>query len=115
MYLSDHKGDIPVDMESIKSYLGTKETSDAVFARLMINPQSPNQKPGYIYVKPNVDKIAKIEMPSTRLVIYENFDKWPGKIAVGFADGHVENVVDKARFDKLVVEAGGKPVEDKKP
>ncbi len=113
MYANDNKGAFPAELTDLKKYLG--DNDGTVIARILTNPQTPDQKPGYIYIKPNVATIKEIRSSHERLIIYENYSKWPGKINVGFADGHVEMIVDKARFEKLLTDAGGKMPEEKTP
>ncbi|MBC7783037.1 MAG: hypothetical protein H7144_04285 [Burkholderiales bacterium] len=99
LHSASNGGALPATMEDLKTQLGPN------FATLMINPDAPNQKPGYIYVKPVEAKINLIKNTGQRLLVYEAFDKWPGQVNVGFADGHVEMIGDQARFDKLLKEA----------
>lgn len=93
MYANDHKGQWPPTLDAAIAQLHSAQ-------QLLINPANPTAKPGYIYVKP-----ANPQNPQA-LVLYEAYDKWPGQINVGYADGHVEATRDQARFNELLKAAG---------
>jgi prepilin-type processing-associated H-X9-DG protein len=65
--------------------------------KTLINPRQPADRVGYVYVRPP----DGLKADAQRLVIYEKFTNWEG-VAVGFADGHVEFISDKAQFQKLL-------------
>lgn len=67
--------------------------------QVLINPTRPQEKPGYVYVKPPE---PASQPPADRLVMYEKFDDFDGGINVGFADGHVEFIQDESQFRKLL-------------
>jgi prepilin-type processing-associated H-X9-DG protein len=92
MYSNDHKGDWPDKLDAIGKYLG----GDEMLKRILSNPVHPERKPAYIYVKPQ-----HIRQASQQMVIYESHTKFDG-VNAGFADGHVERVMDKQRFADLL-------------
>lgn len=96
MYANENKGQWPATLEVA---LGQQQMP---VEQLMTNPARPNAKPGYIYVQPAEAKHVNGQM----LVVYEAFDKWPGQVNVGFADGHVEAIRDEQRFQQLLKAAG---------
>jgi len=96
MYADAHDGNYPKDLET---------ALENVTKQVLINPQHPERKPGYIYISPGNVKNGKPDL----MVIYESFDQWPGGVNAGFADGHVEWITDKDKFDDLLktAKAGG--------
>jgi len=64
---------------------------------VLINPRNPNEKVGYVYVKPPDGTNA----PNDRMIIYEKFDSFDGGINAGFADGHVEWIDSQKQFEEL--------------
>ena len=93
IYSNDHRGQWPATLEAAT---GTMPAS------LLTNPSRPKAKPAYIYMKPANAK----KLPNESLVLYEAFDRWPGLVNVGFADGHVERIDDQQRFEQLLKAAG---------
>jgi len=91
MYSNDHKGTWPDKLDAIDKYVGMKKD------QLLTNPMHPDLKPGFVYVKP-----ANSNNPSRTMVLYESHTKWEGGVNAGFADGHVEYIADKKRFDDLL-------------
>lgn len=94
MYSNDNRGRVPPDLAVLMQYI----KNEAVYR----NPRDPQRKDGYVYVKPPVDKIMQVKRPTERMIIYEAHDQWKDGLAVGFMDGHVEWITDKARFDELL-------------
>lgn len=97
MYSNDHKGVWPdqIDLATLKEY--------GIDERTFTNPRQVQRKDGYVYVKPAKDPKNAAEA----MVIYEAFDQFGMGVSVGFADGHVEPITDKAQFDKLLKAAKG--------
>ncbi len=103
MYANEHKGELPKDLQAdLKPYLGTPEYIQQLFT----NPQQPDRKPGYVYVRP-ADKITQVKATAQTVLAYESFDKWGEGINVAFADGHVEFVKDQAQFQAMLKGGGG--------
>ncbi len=102
MYSNDHKEQWPEKFDQLAPYANNQDG----LKQLTTNPRWPDRADGYVYVKP--DDNTKIDW-SNHLVIYEGFDKWPGKIGVAFADGHVELISDEARFKALLNVAKAAP------
>ena len=65
---------------------------------VLINPRRPDAEPGFIYCKP----AEPILQPAETVVMYESHKDFADGVNVGFADGHVEFVNDKQRFDELL-------------
>jgi hypothetical protein len=65
------------------------------------NPQRPDMKPAYIYLKPAMP-VSKIEDPGKMVFMYEHFDAWNGGIAVGWLDGHADFIADQEQFEKAL-------------
>jgi prepilin-type processing-associated H-X9-DG protein len=102
MSARDNKGQWPDDLSAIEKYLGGKEKAAAV----MTNPARPQVKPAYVYVKPADANPAN---PGTTMVLYESHTDFGRGVSVGFADGHVEYVSDRARFERLLAGDEGGP------
>jgi hypothetical protein len=100
MYLNDNKAKYPEKLEDVVKYVG----GPLGFARLTTNPMRPQQQPGYVYVKPKVE--AGKPANGQTVILYEAFDKWPGVVHLGYADGHVEGVGDEAAFRRALAGAG---------
>jgi hypothetical protein len=90
MYADQHQGQFPPSLDE------AAKQADATGA--LVDPQRPDQRPGYRYVKP----AAGTKTPSDRLVLYEAFGQFGDGVSVGFADGHVEWVGDEAHFQQLL-------------
>ncbi len=91
MYEAENRGLFPDSLEVLyPKYVEKKEPRDA----------------GYIYNKPAAS-VPKLKNTAQTVVLYEKFDRWPGGINVGFADGHVEWIADEAKFKELL--ANSKP------
>lgn len=101
LYALEHKLGFPDKLDDLAKYLGP------ALPRLRINPDRPNQHPGYIYLKPT-GQFDKID-PGL-VLLYEAFDAWPtGGVGVGFADGHCEKIRDEATFRRLLEASEAKP------
>jgi prepilin-type processing-associated H-X9-DG protein len=94
MYANDHKGQFPAALEE-----ETKKQD--LPAQMLVNPEHPNRRPGYVYIRP-ADGITS---PSDRMVIYGAFKQWSGGTNVGFADGHCEWINDQPTFEKYLKDA----------
>ena len=88
MYANENKGKWPDDLKSIKRYVPNLD-------QLMVNPNHPDLKPGYVYIKPASPLVRAFETP----VIYESHREFGHGVAVGYADGHCTIINDKATFD----------------
>ena len=76
---------------------------------LLVNPRREHGLTGtYVYVRPSLAISSPKMRASTLVLAYEGYTQWPSNgLAVGFADGHVEWIVDEARFTELM-----KPADD---
>jgi hypothetical protein len=94
MYANEHKNAWPDKLEQIALYMG----GEKAFAAMMTNPVRPDQTPGYTYRKPEGQGTAQT------VVVYETYTKWPGGIAVGYADGHAEWIASEQQFKRAMEE-----------
>lgn len=98
MYANEHRNAYPDKLEDVAKYMGGPQ----MIQRLMTNPVRPQQQPGYVYIKPKTEAGKPVANASETAILYETFDKWPGAVSMGFADGHVEQVRDEATFKKML-------------
>jgi prepilin-type processing-associated H-X9-DG protein len=96
MYASDNKDQWPKDLSAAEKYLG----GPAKLQQIMVNPSRPDAKPAYVYVQPAGD--GPVANPASTLVLYESHTDFGPGVSVGFADGHVEFVRNRERFDQLL-------------
>lgn len=97
LYTTDHQGQWPKDLRTL------------VDARLLpqevlINPKDPSDQMRYAYIRPTE---ASPKKPPKLMIAYEAQPDWKEGVAVAFADGHVEVIRTKARFDELLAQARG--------
>jgi hypothetical protein len=91
MYTGDHGDQWPDELKQLVE-LGYMDSADA-----FRNPKRPDLELGYVYRKPEKDAGPRA------VVFYEKYDGWPASgIAVGFWDGHVEQVASQERFQELL-------------
>ncbi len=97
-YVAEHDDTFP---ESIEAMLAV----GAYFERdLLINPRRPDASPGLVYRKPPWPADSK-DFDYQFIMLHETYDVWPeGGIVAGFADAHVEVIVDEADFRKRLGE-----------
>ena len=96
MYSNDHKGQWPDDLKALDNYF----RGPAQAQQVLTNPARPDMKPAYVYLKP---QLPVAEPPNT-IVVYESHTDFGPGVNVGFADGHVEFVNNKERFDTLIAQ-----------
>lgn len=98
LYAADHDGAFPPNLRVLveKKYLN---------ACALVNPAHPDRKPAYIYLPPR--KPLGPAAAGT-LVAYEAHDQWGEGVNVLFYSGRVQFLRDRARFEKLLKQAGGK-------
>ncbi len=92
MYAEDHKGVFPADLQTLM------QGRAGLAAQVFKQPQMPQKEIGYTYLQPV--KAA----PFNQVVLYEAWDNPPARIAVGFADGHVESM-EYASFEKVLAQS----------
>jgi prepilin-type processing-associated H-X9-DG protein len=68
---------------------------------VLINPRLPENKPGYVYIRPSEGS----QVPAERLIVYEKFDHFGSGVNVGFGDGHVDFIAGEPEFNKLLESA----------
>ena len=90
-----HDGVFPPDLQTlVKAKLLAEQT--------LVNPMRPELgQAGYVYLRPSVP-VAQMQDPSHQVVIYEAHEQLPPGVSIGFADGHVETLLDQFHFDRLV-------------
>ena len=99
MYAADHQGQWPDELAAVtQKYLGGVEKA----RQIMTNPARPQADPGYTYLKPADPRGGDM---ATKAVMYETHTDFGRGVAVGFADGHVEFVNNRQRFDRLLAGA----------
>ncbi len=104
MFTNENKGQTPATLKDLEKLLG----GPVALAAILTNPLRPElRQEGYVLVPALEGQIVKVKDPSNRLAVYEAGDFGQG-INVGFWDGHVEWIADKARFDQLLATAQGK-------
>jgi prepilin-type processing-associated H-X9-DG protein len=91
MYANDNNGKWPDDLKGIAKYVPNPV--------VMKNPHHPDLNPAFIYLKP---KNIRGGNPGQMMVLYESHKNFGDGINIGFADGHVEYVQSKQRFDELL-------------
>lgn len=91
MYAEDHK-EFPPDIQTLMK--GRAGLPPQVFKQ----PQMPQKEIGYTYLQPV--KAA----PANQVILYEAWDTPPARIAVGFADGHVESM-EYSSFEKVLAQS----------
>ncbi len=64
----------------------------------LVNPRRPGEAVGWIYRRPD----GKVADPSGTVVLYEPLDPWDDGVNVGFADGHVQFMSDRAGLEKMI-------------
>jgi prepilin-type processing-associated H-X9-DG protein len=104
MYAADNQGQWPDDLTGLEKYFGAGEQAK----RIMTNPLRPEVKPAYVYLKPADPGGADA---ASKAVLYESHTDFGRGVAVGFADGHVEYVANRQRFDQLLAKAAAAPAE----
>lgn len=101
MFSNDHKNQFPADIyqPELKKYLGNAAET------VLRNPRLPKRGKGYVYI--GLDgPLTELRSPSTRVVIHEAYDAWPADgLNVGFADGHVERIMQEDTFKQRLAEA----------
>jgi hypothetical protein len=97
-YANAHDGEFPDQLNIVAGYLGGADH----FATLMQDPQYPDEKEGFTYIKPPA-KLGNFPVDTT-VVIYENVPPTADTVSVGFADGHATTVTP----DQLKGLLGGK-------
>ena len=95
-FSGSHQGAWPRSLDQLSSPSASQPTT---------LPGAADQKPTYVYLPPKDP--AKLKEPGKEIVVYERFDRWPGGIVVGYADGHAQFVQDEAQFHKQLASQGG--------
>jgi hypothetical protein len=91
-YAEEHKGQWPSDLlELVKG--------NYVNAELLVNPRMPEQKVGYVYIRPQ--QPLEKNRPD-QMLVHEKYDKWDGSICVGFAGGYSELIGNEAHFKEML-------------
>ena len=99
IYEGTYKGQWPSSLREIVEK--GRQTPYDPSMDLLANPQRPNMKPAYIYIKPAMPS-SKIPDPGQLVVVYEAYDKWDAGINILLLDGHVKFITDEAEFQKMM-------------
>ena len=83
MYANDREGQWP---DNLQTLVGTRYVARPEVIR---NPRSPGGEGSYVYVKPQ-EPMSRLPNPGAVVIVHEALEGTGGKVAVGFADGHVE-------------------------
>jgi len=103
MYAADHKDEFPRDLQALVD-------GKYISSKVLISALQPERKDAYVYIRPSVP-LNKIDPQS--LIVYEAFDTWGQGTNVAYADGHVEFLGDKAKFDAMLANARQAAAESK--
>jgi len=98
VWSSDHKNQWP-------GHLQTLVDAGMIPPQMLVNPAQPDRKVAYVYVRPAVP-LNKVDPLS--IVLYEAHDTWGDGINVAFADGHVEFLRDRPKFEDLLARTAGR-------
>ncbi len=92
LYAQDRNGQWPKRLEALVEAGYMKRG-------ILRNPNDPSRRIGYGYIRPAA-------MPTKdRLVLYELRQDWMHGVGMAFADGHVERVLHRPTFNRLLAEA----------
>ncbi len=98
MYAVEHNNQWPADLQSVVGH-GLTEAD-------LVNPRRPGEAVGWIYRRPD----GKVADPSGTVVLYEPLDPWDDGVNVGFADGHVQFMSDRAGLEKMIASSSPRRV-----
>lgn len=91
IFAADHKDEWP---QGLADVVKTGALDDGAI-------RHPTAGRSFVYIRPTADAIRN--RPSTTIVLHESFDAWPqGGMWCAFADGHVELISEKSRFDAML-------------
>ncbi|MCK4850868.1 MAG: hypothetical protein KAT11_05930 [Phycisphaerae bacterium] len=90
LYAQAHNGQWPDSLEVLVE-------QDYLPAESLVNPNRPELKVGYVYIKP---ARPPDELPNGIMLFYEAYEKWGEGVQTG-----VEFITDEAEFKKLLAEA----------
>jgi prepilin-type processing-associated H-X9-DG protein len=105
-YAEKHNGGWPEDFKAILEVAKQNGQRPANNSQVWRNPARPEMDPAYVYVKPDDVQASDAR---ERLVLYEAHKDFDDGVNVGFADGHVEFIESKDRFNDLLVKASLQP------
>lgn len=91
-YANDHDNEWPKNLQTL---IETKYISP----NILINPNQPQRKIGYTYLRPLRNALPE------QIVIYESHDTWEGSISVAYVDGQIRWIKTEVQFKKLLAEA----------
>jgi hypothetical protein len=98
IYAQDHNNEWPASLQVLVD-------SGVLTAPMLLNPERPELKAPFAYVRPAPRELENADW-SSYVIVHEVYDAWPAAgIWVGFADGHVQMVTDEAWFRERLAEA----------
>jgi len=98
LYSNENKGKYPANLKELEKSMAGFIDDPKQLQAIFTNPRKPDVKPAYVYIAPAKGNAA----PADVVVIYESHKDFGDGVNVGFADGHVEFVEDKKRFDEML-------------
>ena len=73
-------------------------------AKSLVNPNRPEQKVGYVYIRPT-ELLGKSKQGLSRIMVYELYEKWREGISVCSVDDGIWFIKDEEQFKKLLAQA----------
>ena len=70
-------------------------------AKSLVNPNRPEEKVSYIYIRPT-GLLGEFKQGLSRIMIYEVYEEWGEGINVGFVDGRIRVEGREEEFKKLL-------------
>ncbi|MBN2183558.1 MAG: hypothetical protein JW715_16735 [Sedimentisphaerales bacterium] len=94
IYASERNGQYPKKLSELKAV----GITDQILKNLLTSQDNPNGPVLMRYRPPREGSD-----PLREMILYQIFEKWPADGAiVGFADGHIEIILDKNHFEELI-------------
>ena len=94
LYSNNNSGEYPPTLADLvqQGYLSAKS---------LVNVNRPEQKVGYVYIRPS-GLLGEFKQGLSRIMVYEVYDEWKDGINVGFVDGQIQFMQDEEQFKKLL-------------
>ena len=96
LYAKKNNGEYPPALADLvqQGYLSAKS---------LVNPRRPEQKLGYVYIRPT-GPLGTFKQGLSRIMVYEVYEEWGEGINVGFVDGKGWLMKDEEQFKKLLAQ-----------
>lgn len=105
IHANENKGQYPADMKALEGAMQRNMGARGNLKQILTNPAHPEIQPAYVYIKP----AQGFRAGADTVVIYESHKEFGEGINVGFADGHVEWIGQKQRFDEMLAKQAQQP------